>query len=83
MVTDILMVTVFESELFDAAFPSVVADNAEGRVVTGEGKTGFTFTDETVSRFTSGAELMQAAGTAVLSSPGTTGRFCSADFLLG
>jgi len=66
LVTDILTVAVFESGLFDAAFPSVVAENAEGRVVTGQGRTGFSFTGETVSRFTGGAEPMQAAGTAVL-----------------
>jgi len=66
LVTDILTVAVFDSELFDATFPSVVAENAEGRVVTGQGRTGFSFTDETVSRFTGGAEPMQAAGTAVL-----------------
>jgi len=66
LVTDILTVAVFESELFDATFPSVVAENAEGRVVTGQGRTGFSFTGETISRFTGGAEPMQAAGTAVL-----------------
>jgi hypothetical protein len=66
LVTDILTVAVFESELFDATFPTVVAENAEGRVVTSQGRTGFSFTDETVSRFTGGAEPMQAAGTAVL-----------------
>ena len=66
LVTDILTVAVVESALFDAIFPSLVAYNAEGRVVRGQGKTGFSFTDETVSRFTGGAVPMQAAGTAVL-----------------
>lgn len=66
LVADILTVAVFDSDLFDDAFASVVMDNAEGRVITSQGKTGFLFTEQTVSRFTSGAEPMQAAGAAVL-----------------
>lgn len=66
LVADILTVAVFDSDLFDAAFSGLVADNAEGRVVTGPGKTGFSFTEQVVSRFAGGTEPMQAAGAAVL-----------------
>ncbi|MGI9008760.1 MAG: hypothetical protein ACR2FU_21660 [Streptosporangiaceae bacterium] len=66
LVADILAVTVFDADLFDAAFSGLVEDNAEGKVVTSRGKTGFAFTEQAVSRFTSGAEPMQAAGAAVL-----------------
>jgi len=66
LVVDILTVAVFDSDLFDATFTGLVADNSEGRVVASEGKTGFSFTQQAVSRFTSGAEPMQAAGAAVL-----------------
>ncbi len=66
LVADILTVAVFDSDIFDAAFSRVVADNAEGRVVTSHGQTGFSFSEEAVFRFTSGAEPMQSAGAAVL-----------------
>jgi hypothetical protein len=66
LVVDILTVAVFDADLFDATFTDLVADNSEGRVVASKGKTGFSFTEQAVSRFTSGAEPMQAAGTAVL-----------------
>jgi hypothetical protein len=66
LVADILTVAVFDPDLFDAAFSGLVADNAEGRVVTSRGETGFSFTEQVVSRFTSGDEPMQAAGAAVL-----------------
>ncbi len=66
LVADILTVAVFDSDIFDAAFSRVVADNAEGRVVTSHGQTGFSVSEEAVFRFTSGAEPMQSAGAAVL-----------------
>jgi hypothetical protein len=66
LVADILTVAVFDSDLFDTTFTGLVADNSEGRVIASEGKTGFSFTEQVVSRFTSGAEPMQAAGAAVL-----------------
>lgn len=66
LVADILTVAVFDADLFDAAFSGLVADNAEGRVVTSRGETGFSFTEQVVSRFISGTEPMQAAGSAVL-----------------
>jgi hypothetical protein len=66
LVADILTVAVFDADLFDTAFSGLVADNAEGRVVTSRGETGFSFTEQVVSRFTSGTEPMQAAGSAVL-----------------
>ncbi len=66
LVADILTVAVFDSDLYDDAFASPVSANAEGRVITSQGETGFSFTEQVVSRFTSGAEPMQAAGAAVL-----------------
>jgi hypothetical protein len=66
LVADILTVAVFDADLFDATFTGLVADNSEGRVLASDDKTGFSFTEQAVSRFTSGAEPMQAAGTAVL-----------------
>lgn len=65
-VADILTVAVFDSELFDTTFSGVVVDNAEGRVVASEGKTGFSFTEQTVCEMIGGAEPMQAAGAAGL-----------------
>jgi hypothetical protein len=66
LVADILTVAVFDSDLFDAVFAGLVADNAEGRVVTDQDKTGFPFTEEAVSRFAAGSEPIQAAGAALL-----------------
>lgn len=66
LVADILTVAVFDADFFDAAFSGLVADNAEGRVVTGQGKVGFPFTEQVVARFTSSTEPIQAAGAAVL-----------------
>lgn len=66
LVADILTVAVFDPDLFDAVFSGLVADNAEGHVVSSRGETGFSFTEKVVSRFTIGAEPMQAAGAAVL-----------------
>jgi hypothetical protein len=65
--TDILAVAVFDAPLFDAEFARLVARNAEGRVITGDGPAGIPFTAETVARLTSGRERLQAAGVAVLS----------------
>jgi hypothetical protein len=65
--TDILAVAVFDAPLFDAEFAGLVARNAEGRVITGDGAPGIPFTAETVARLTSGRERLQAAGVAVLS----------------
>jgi hypothetical protein len=53
--------------LFDAEFAHLVARNAEGRVITGDGATGIPFTTETIARLTGGGEPLQAAGAAVLS----------------
>ncbi len=65
--TDILAVAVFDAPLFDAEFARLVARNAEGRVITGDGPAGIPFTAETVARLTGGRERLQAAGVAVLS----------------
>lgn len=65
--TDILAVAVFDAPLFDAEFAHLVARNAEGRVITGDGATGIPFTTETIARLTGGGEPLQAAGAAVLS----------------
>lgn len=66
LVADILTVAVFDADVFDAAFPAVVAGNAEGRLVTGQDQAGFAFTQDNVAKFADGAEPMQAAGAAVL-----------------
>ena len=55
LVADILTVAVFDSELVDDTFAGLVAHNAEGRVINGDGRTGFLFTGQAVARFTSGA----------------------------
>ena len=65
--TDILTVAVFDAPLFDAEFGGMVARNAEGRVISGDGTTGIPFTAETIARLTAGQEPLQAAGAAVLS----------------
>jgi hypothetical protein len=66
--TDILAVAVFDAPLFDTEFGGMVARNAEGRVISGDGATGIPFTAETVARLTAGQEPLQAAGVAVLGS---------------
>jgi hypothetical protein len=66
LAADLLTVAVFDSELFDTEFAGLVTVNAEGRIVTGHGTTGFPFTAEAVARFAGGTEPMQAAGAAVL-----------------
>lgn len=64
--TDILTVAVFDAPLFDAEFGAMVARNAEGRVITGDGAAGIPFTGATIARLTGGAEPVQAAGAALL-----------------
>jgi hypothetical protein len=64
--TDILTVAVFDAPLFDAELGGMVARNAEGRVITGDGPAGIPFTRETIARLTGGAEPLQASGAAVL-----------------
>jgi len=64
--TDVLAVAVFDAPLFDAEFAGLVALNAEGRVITGDGPAGIPFTAETVARLTGGREPLQASGVAVL-----------------
>jgi hypothetical protein len=44
----------------------MVAQNAEGRVITGEGSAGIPFDAATVARFTGDGERMQASGAAIL-----------------
>jgi hypothetical protein len=69
LVADALSVAVFDASLFDAVFAGMVADNAEGRMLTTEDPAGTTigvpFTAASVARFTA-AEPMQAAGAALL-----------------
>ncbi len=71
LVTDVLMVCVFDAEVFDAIFDGIVTTNAEGRLV-GEGDgnqvlavAGVPFTQESVERF-SATKPMQPAGVALL-----------------
>jgi hypothetical protein len=64
--TDVLAVAVFDAPLFDAEFARLVALNAEGRVITGDGPAGIPFTAESLTRLTGGREPLQAAGVAVL-----------------
>jgi len=66
LAVDILAVAVFDGDVFDAAFGALVAANAEGRVLGGQGVAGFPFTEQAIRRFAGGAEPMQAAGAAVL-----------------
>jgi hypothetical protein len=66
---DILAAAVFDGDLFDELFAGLVAANAEGRVVGGQGTPGapgVPFTAEVIHRFAGGAEPTQAAGAAVL-----------------
>ncbi|MEV8638604.1 hypothetical protein AB0395_43805 [Streptosporangium sp. NPDC051023] len=60
--TDVLAVTVFEAEAFDAILGDLVEENEEGRVV---GMTGIPFCADQVTRYVH-EEPMQAAGAAVL-----------------
>ena len=69
LVCDILMVCVFDAEVFDAIFDGIVTTNAEGHLV-GDGDqapavAGVPFTQESVERF-SATKPMQPAGAALL-----------------
>jgi hypothetical protein len=66
LAVDILAAAVFDSDIFDDLFAGLVAANAEGRVVGGQGAPGVPFTAEVIHRFGGGAEPTQAAGAAVL-----------------
>jgi hypothetical protein len=66
LAVDILAAAVFDSDVFDDLFAGLVAANAEGRVVGGQGAPGVPFTAEIIHRFGGGAEPTQAAGAAVL-----------------
>jgi hypothetical protein len=66
LATDILTVTVFDAGVYDEMFGGMVAQNAEGRVITGEGSAGIPFDAATVARFTGDGERMQASGAAIL-----------------
>jgi hypothetical protein len=67
--TDILVVAVFDGEVFDEIFHGLVAANEEGRVVKSEDgaspSVGIPFNAESVRRFVED-EPMQAAGSALL-----------------
>lgn len=69
MVADILMVTVVDSDVADQVFGELVADNAEGRLVTGLGPrpstTGIPFVQQSIDHF-AGTQPMQPAGAALL-----------------
>jgi hypothetical protein len=69
LVADLLVVAVFDAELFDTVFPRLASTNAEGHLVRLHDETGATtgvpFTAPTVERFTTG-EPMQPAGAALL-----------------
>ena len=69
LAVDILTAAVFDNDLFDTAFDGLVAANAEGHVIAGQGAggaPGLPFTGEVIDRFGGGAEPMQAAGAAIL-----------------
>jgi hypothetical protein len=69
LVADILMVTVFDSDVADQLFGGLVADNAEGRLVTGLGPrpstSGIPFVQPSIDQF-AGTQPMQPAGAALL-----------------
>jgi len=69
LAVDIMAVAVFDSDIFDATFAGLVAANAEGLVIGGQGALdapGVPFTGAVIRRFGDGSEPMQAAGAAVL-----------------
>jgi hypothetical protein len=66
LATDILTVAVFDAAVFDRMFRGLVAENAEGRVVTQDGSAAIPFTQASVDRFTGGGEPVQTAGAALL-----------------
>jgi hypothetical protein len=69
LAADMLSVAVFDADLFDATFASLVRANDEGRLVTGDGAAGAAvgvpFKAPNIERFTT-AEPMQPAGAALL-----------------
>jgi hypothetical protein len=67
LAADVLVVTMFEADTFDALFAGLVEENAEGRteVRGNDGLLGTPFTEETVRRLVDTAP-MQPAGAAVL-----------------
>jgi len=69
LVTDILMVCVFDDEVFDAIFEGLVTTNAEGDIVGDDGGVpavaGVPFTQQAVERFST-TKPMQPAGAALL-----------------
>jgi hypothetical protein len=69
LVADLLMVTVFDSDLAGQLFAGLVAENAEGRLVTGHGtpttSEGIPFVQDTIDHF-AGTQPMQPAGAALL-----------------
>jgi hypothetical protein len=66
LVADILTVAVFDGDSFDSAFRRLIADNAEGRVISGPDGSGVPFTSEAIAKFAYGTEPMQPAGAALL-----------------
>jgi len=69
LVTDILMVCVFDDEVFDAIFDGLVTTNAEGDIVGDDSGVpavaGVPFTQQSIERF-SATKPMQPAGAALL-----------------
>lgn len=69
LVADLLVVAVFDGDMFDALFPRLVTTNEEGTVINGDsvepGAVGLPFTEATVRHFIED-EPMQAAGAALL-----------------
>ena len=63
---DLLVVAVFDHDVFDRLLGRIVEINAEGRVINGDSTVGIPFTADAVRRFGSGHEPMQPAGAAVL-----------------
>ncbi len=66
LATDLLTVAVFDAGVFDRTFRGLVAQNAEGRVVTQDGSSAIPFTRASVDRLTGGAVPLQTAGAALL-----------------
>jgi hypothetical protein len=66
LATDILTVAVLDGRAFDALLGGMVAENAEGEVVTEDGSAAIPFTAATAGRFGGGAEPVQPAGAALL-----------------
>ena len=66
LATDLLTVAVFDAGVFDRTFRGLVAQNAEGRVVTQDGSAAIPFTRASVDRLTGGDVPLQTAGAALL-----------------